>query len=63
MLRNQGPNRNIEDLTDEEIYSAIHYLERHPESNEKQRDGGGLATAIILLILVLGVIAFAWFYR
>jgi hypothetical protein len=64
MLRNQEPehNINIEDLSDEEIYSAIHYLEPHSESNDKQPDAGGLATAVILLILLFGVIAFMWFY-
>ena len=63
MLRNQEPDSNSEELTDEEIYSAIHYLERHSEFNEKQRDGGDLTTAIIFLILLFGAIAFIWFYR
>jgi heme/copper-type cytochrome/quinol oxidase subunit 2 len=63
MPRNQEPDRNIEDLTDEEICSAIHYLEPHSESAEKHEDGGVLATAIILFILLLGIIAFIWFYR
>ncbi|MGA8271715.1 MAG: hypothetical protein WB919_09175 [Candidatus Sulfotelmatobacter sp.] len=61
MLKNQDPDRNIQELTDEEIYSAIRYLEPHSESNERQRYGGGFMTAIILLILLLGVIAFVWF--
>ena len=63
MLRDQEPDRNIEDLTDEEIYFAIHYLEPHSESNEKQKDGGNLTTAIMLVTLLFGVIAFIRFYR
>ena len=63
MLRNQEPDRNIEDLTDEEIYSAIHYLEEYSQPNEEQEDGGGIATAIILLVLTSGIVAFIWFYR
>ena len=63
MLRNQEPDPNIEDLSNEEIYSAIHYLEPHSESNENQRNGSGLTVAVILLILLLGVIAFIWLNR
>ena len=68
MLTNQEPDRNIEHLTDEDLtneqrYAAIHYLESHSESNEKQEDRGGRATAIILLILMLGLIALVWLYR
>ena len=63
MLRNQEPDRNIEDLTDEEIYSAIHYLEPHSRSDEELEDGSGPATAIILLVLLCGMVAFIWFYR
>jgi cytochrome c1 len=63
MLRNQEPDPNIEDLTDKEINSAIHYLEPHSESNKKESDDSGLAPVIILLILVVGGIAFIWFYR
>jgi hypothetical protein len=62
MLRNQEPDRNIGDLTNEEIYSAIHYLEPHSEWNERQEDGGRLTTAIVLLVLLFGVIAFIWSY-
>ena len=63
MLRDQEPDRNIEDLTAEEIYSAIHYLEPHSASNGQKEDGRDLTTAIILLILLFGVIAFIWFHR
>lgn len=68
MLANQEPDRNaqdrnIEDLSDEEIYSTIHYLERQCESIEKQNDGDGVAIPILLLTLLLGLLAFVWFYR
>lgn len=63
MLRNQEPDRTIEDLTDEEIYSVINYLEPRSESNEEKEERGRLATALILLVLLFVVIAFVWFYR
>lgn len=56
MPQNYGPHRHIEELTDTEIYAAIRYLE--PESNRS-----AVAVAIILLILMLGPVAFIWFYR
>lgn len=43
MLKDQEPHRNINDLTDEETYYAIHGLEPHSESNEEQGHGGGSA--------------------
>lgn len=63
MLGNQKPDRNVEDLTNEEIHTAIHYLEHHSESNEKKEDDGGPAIAVILLVLACGLIAFMWLYR
>lgn len=70
MLKDHGPERNIEELSEEEINSAIHYLE--PDSqysvadsqcNEKQNDRGGLAIAITFLVLLFAAFGFVWFYR
>jgi hypothetical protein len=36
MLTNQEPDWNIDDLTDPEIYAAIHYLEAGPRTEDKQ---------------------------
>jgi hypothetical protein len=56
MLTDHDPDRNIEDLTDAEIYAAIRYLEPHPRNtNEKQDDTAALVATIIFLILMLGL--------
>jgi hypothetical protein len=61
MLKDQEPDRNISDLTDEEIYYAIHGLERPSRIERGSRSWWRVRTAIIFLILLLGVIAFIWF--
>lgn len=56
MLTNHEPDRNIDDLTETEIYNAIRYLEPHPRNtNEKQDDTTALVAVIIFLILMLGL--------
>jgi hypothetical protein len=56
MLTNHEPDRHIEDLTETEIYSAIHYLEPHARNtNEKQDDTAALVAATIFVILMLGL--------
>jgi hypothetical protein len=63
MLTNHEPDRNIEDLTDTEMYDAIRYLEQgprsaHGENNDvaatDQNDDNGVA--------LLGCLAFVWLY-
>jgi hypothetical protein len=56
MLTNHEPDRNIEDLSETEIYKAIRYLEPHPRNTiEKQDDTAALVAAIIFMILMLGL--------
>jgi hypothetical protein len=56
MPTNHEPDRNIEDLTETEIYNAIRYLEPYPRNtNEKQDDTAALVAAIIFVILMLGL--------
>jgi hypothetical protein len=56
MLTNHEPDRNIEDLTETEIYNVIRYLEPHPRStNERQNDTAALVAAIIFVIVMLGL--------
>lgn len=62
MLKNYEPDRNMEDLSDAEIYATIHYLDPDSLHGKKQNDHGGLASAIFL-ILWLVVIGSIWFYR
>jgi hypothetical protein len=67
MLTNQEPDRNIEDLTDTEIYNLIRYLEPNPQSaNEMGGDGqdkdNGVVICVCLYIALLGCLAFVWLF-
>jgi len=67
MLANQEPDRDIEDLTDTQIYDAIRYLE--PESKKAKEMGedgpekdNGVVISVCLYIAILGCLAFIWLY-
>jgi hypothetical protein len=67
MLTNHEPDRNIEDLTDTEIYDAIRYLEQDPRSaNEMDADDqdkdNGVVICVFLYVALLVCLAFVWFY-
>ena len=67
MLTNQEPDWNIDDLTDTEIYAAIRYLEADPSTEDKQDANDqdkdkGVVICVSLNILLLGCLAFVWFY-
>jgi hypothetical protein len=71
MLRNHEPNRNIEDLTDTEIYDAIRYLEPDQRSASEQNDDiattdqnddNGVVICVVLYVALLVCLAFVWFY-
>jgi hypothetical protein len=67
MLTNHDPDRNIEDLTDTEIYGAIRYLEPDPQSaNEMDEDDrdkdNGVVICVFLYVALLVCLAFLWFY-
>jgi hypothetical protein len=67
MLTNHEPDRNIEDLTDTEIYDAIRYLEPDPKSanemdgNDQDKDNG-VVISVFLYVALLVCVAFVWFY-
>jgi hypothetical protein len=67
MLTNHEPDRNIEDLTDTEIYDAIRYLEPGPKSakemdeDDREKDNG-VVICVSLYIALLGCLAFVWLY-
>ena len=67
MLTNHEPDRNIEDLTDTEIYDAIRYLEPDPKSanemdgNDEDKDNG-VVISVFLYVALLVCMAFVWFY-
>jgi hypothetical protein len=67
MLTNHEPDRNIEDLTDTEIYDAIRYLEPDQRSaNEMNADDqdrdNGVVICVFLYVALLVCLAFVWFY-
>jgi hypothetical protein len=71
MLTNPEPDRNIEELNDDEIYAAIRYLESDARSASMQSDGtaattenddNGVVICVCLYIAVLGCIAVFWLY-
>ena len=65
MLINHEPDRNIEGLTDTEIYDAIRYLEPDPKSakemddDDREKDNGAVI-CVCLYIVLLGCLAFVW---
>jgi hypothetical protein len=67
MLANYDPDSNVDDLTDTEIYAAIRYLEADRRTEDKQnandqdKDNGDVI-CVSLYILLLGCLAFVWFY-
>lgn len=71
MLTSPEPDRNIEELNDNEIYAAIRYLDRDPASAgkesedmavRKQNDDRGLAVCVCLYFTLFGCLAFLWLY-
>jgi hypothetical protein len=71
MLTNPEPDRNIEELNDDEIYAAIRYLELDPRSASKhsddtatteKNDHNGVLICGCLYIAVLGCLAVFWLY-
>ena len=67
MLANYDPDSNVDDLTDTEIYAAIRYLEADRRTEDKQnandqdKDNDDVI-CVCLYILLLGCLAFVWFY-
>jgi hypothetical protein len=67
MLTNREPDRNIEDMTNTEIYDAIRYLEPDPRSagevdgDDREKDNG-VVICVFLYIALLGCLAFVWLY-
>jgi hypothetical protein len=67
MLTNQEPDWNIDGLTDTEIYAAIRYLDADRRTEDKQGANdqdkdNGVVICVCLYILLLGCLAFVWFY-
>ena len=71
MLTNPEPDRNIEELSDDEIYAAIRYLEPSPGSASEQRadppvseqnHDNGVMICVCLCIGVIGCLVVFWLY-
>jgi hypothetical protein len=71
MLTDPEPNRNIDELNDDEVYAAIRYLEPVPGIVSKQsddaalpaqNDDNGVVMCICLYVALLGCLAFFWLY-
>jgi hypothetical protein len=67
MLTDHEPDRNIEDLTETEIYNAIRYLEpdqknaNKMDADDRNKDKG-VVICVCLYIAVLVCLVFFWFY-
>jgi hypothetical protein len=53
-------NRNLEDLTENEIYSTIAYLDPNPGSTSEENVDSSLV--ICLWIVLLACLGFMWVY-
>jgi hypothetical protein len=71
MLTNPEPERNIEELDDDEIYAAIRYLDSDSTSavtqsddpaTTKENDDNGVVICVCLYIAVLGSLMAFWLY-
>lgn len=71
MLTDPESNRDIEELSDEQVYAAIRYLEPFPGSAGTQSDDAaspgqdddhGVVMCICLYVALLGCLAFFWLY-
>jgi hypothetical protein len=71
MLTNPQPDRNIEELNDDEIYAAIRYLEpdvrrasrqSDDTATTKENDDNRVFICVFLYIAVLGCLAIFWLY-
>lgn len=61
----------VEHITDEEIKSAIHYLDPdrsdktnldHSNERSVEDKGAALAICVSLLVLLIGALVYIWFY-
>jgi len=71
MLTDPEPDRNIEEVNDDEIYAAIRYLESDPGSaseqsddtvTTKENDDNGVVICGCLYVAVLACLVVLWLY-
>ena len=62
MAKKHESKRDIEDLTEAEMYDAIRYLEPTSTSGTEDNDGSGVVICVSLLILLLGCLGVMWLH-
>jgi hypothetical protein len=62
MAERYGLNSKIDNLTDDEIYDAIRYLDQDPGGTTQDKVDSGVVICISLWMLVLGCLGFMWLY-
>ena len=62
MAKTYGLNSKIDNLTDDEIYDAIRYLDQNPRGTTEDKVDSGVVICVSLWILVLGCLGFIWLY-
>jgi hypothetical protein len=55
-------NWNLEDLTEDEIYSTIRYLDPNPGSTSEENVDSGFVICVSLWIVLLACLGFMWVY-
>jgi len=61
MLSSHEPDRNIDDLSDTEVYAAIRYLEPDTRSTDEENDDVSVLGCVGLYLLLIACLA-AWLY-
>lgn len=62
MAKKHESKWNIEEMTDPDIYDAILYLEPDPQYREQHNDDTAFVICLCVVILLLGLLGFAWLY-
>ena len=62
MAKTYGLNSKIDNLTDDEIYDAIRYLDQDPTGTPQDKVDSGVVICVNLWILVLECLGFMWLY-
>jgi hypothetical protein len=61
MLKDHEPDRNMHELSNTEVYNAIHYLDMDSQASTERDDRAALTIAIVFLILLCGAFGFLWY--
>jgi hypothetical protein len=62
MAKKHEPKRNIEEMSDPDIYDAILYLEPDPRCLKQRNDDTAFVIGLCAVILLLGLLGFIFLY-